>query len=189
MNWSPVGNYTVNGVEYRNYQCPNCYHIAEYVPCLPPDRCESCNMLLTLPANKVSEIEENMRDKYRADRDPDIPETPVIASTSINTGSHLDEGKVRLDLIPSEAIFALGDILTYGCKKYAPRNWEGGIAYSKIWGSILRHGYKWIRGEQIDPESGFPHLEHMMCNLMFLVTYERRGLGVSLNDITKKEIK
>lgn len=89
---------------------------------------------------------------------------------------HLDEGKLRMDLIPPEVLEALAGVLTYGCNKYEERNWEGGIKYSKIYGSLLRHMMEWWKGIDIDPESSLPHLHHAICNLAFLITYDARKM-------------
>lgn len=40
-------------------------------------------------------------------------------------GLKYDDGKPRLDLVPPEAVMALGRVLTYGAEKYAPNSWRG----------------------------------------------------------------
>ena len=37
-----------------------------------------------------------------------------------------DSGKLRMDLVPPEAIKAMADVLTSGAAKYGDRNWEKG---------------------------------------------------------------
>ena len=90
---------------------------------------------------------------------------------------HADKGKCRLDLIPPEVMWAMGDILSYGATKYEARGWEKGIAYERIVASLLRHLYAWYGREDTDKESGLPHIEHALVNLAMLVTYERRGFS------------
>ena len=87
-------------------------------------------------------------------------------------GDKYDKGKNRLGLIPPEIIEAIGRILTHGANKYAPRNWQKGISYEKIYGAMQRHLQKFWNGEKLDSESGLPHLDHAACNLAFLITYE-----------------
>ena len=89
-------------------------------------------------------------------------------------GTHYDEGKPRYDLSPPEAEDALARILGYGADKYEARNWEKGIAWTSLYASTRRHLAQWMKGNDIDPESGHPHLEHALCNIAFLVTYARR---------------
>ena len=88
-----------------------------------------------------------------------------------------DGGKLRLDLVPPEAMTAMGRVLTFGAAKYAARNWEHGMSWGRIVAALLRHLFAWVGGEDKDPESGFSHLDHVICNAAFLVTYEARGVG------------
>jgi hypothetical protein len=86
-------------------------------------------------------------------------------------GSKFDREKLRMDLIPVSAIEGLASVLTYGADKYADRNWEKGISWSRAFGATMRHMWSWYKGENIDPESGMPHLWHAMCNVAFLIEF------------------
>jgi len=86
-----------------------------------------------------------------------------------------DDGKLRMDLIPPEALESMAEVLTYGAKKYADRNWEQGIDTGRVLAALLRHLTAHMRGEVKDPESGISHLRHVLCNAAFLVTLEARG--------------
>jgi hypothetical protein len=92
-------------------------------------------------------------------------------------GVKFDDGKNRLDLLPHEFIFGVGQVLTHGAKKYAARNWELGMDWSRPFGGAMRHLWKWWSGERLDPDSGLPHLWHAACNLAFLCAYEERRVG------------
>jgi len=92
-------------------------------------------------------------------------------------GQKFDGGKPRLDLIPSEVIFALGNILEYGGRKYGDRNWEKGMELDRIYGAAMRHLWAYWGGEYTDEESGRPHLYSALANISFLITYHERGLG------------
>lgn len=88
-----------------------------------------------------------------------------------------DQEKIRMDLIPPDALFALAAVLTFGAKKYAAWNWIKGFDWSRPYGAAQRHLNAWWSGENNDPESGLPHLAHAMCCVMMLLVHERRGLG------------
>lgn len=88
-----------------------------------------------------------------------------------------DTNKNPLELLPVEALEAVGEILRHGAYKYEPRNWEKGMKWSRLYGAALRHLFAWWRGEKNDPDSGLSHLAHAACCLMFLLTYEIRGVG------------
>lgn len=115
-----------------------------------------------------------------------LPYKPIKIEPVISGGTKHDEGKLRFDLIPPEVELALGEILTYGAKKYEDRNWEKGIAYGRIYGALRRHLLAWLRGEKLDAESGKPHLWHALCCLSFLVTYEERGMGATFDNLHNK---
>jgi hypothetical protein len=101
-------------------------------------------------------------------------------------GVKSDSGKLRMDLIPPEAMEALAEVLTYGANKYDDRNWEKGIRYSRIYAATLRHLVSWARGQDYDLESNILHLKHALCNLAFLVTYEEREMDDEWDDVTPR---
>lgn len=102
-------------------------------------------------------------------------------------GLRYDTGKPRMDLIPPEAVFALADALRVGAEKYAERNWELGMDWSRVFGSLMRHAWKFWRGEDIDEETGVPHVDLIMINAVFLCTYYRRKIGKDDRHIVAKE--
>jgi hypothetical protein len=86
-------------------------------------------------------------------------------------GLRFNEGKTRYDLVPAYAQEQYARILTMGAQKYAERNWEKGMAWSKIIASLERHLQAIKRGEDYDKESGMLHAAHVMCNAAFLTEY------------------
>jgi hypothetical protein len=88
-----------------------------------------------------------------------------------------DEGKDRWDLMPFDALRGIVRVLGFGARKYQERNWEQGMAWSRCYSAALRHLTAWWEGEAADPETGFSHLWHAGCCLLFLIAYERRGVG------------
>lgn len=73
-----------------------------------------------------------------------------------------------MDLLDWDALEGIAHVLTFGARKYVSNNWRGGISYSRIISSLLRHLAAIQRGEDVDPESGLPHIDHVGCNAMFL---------------------
>ena len=92
-------------------------------------------------------------------------------------GQHYDSGKPPLDLFPPEALVAASEVMGHGAKKYARHNWRGGIEWSRLLASALRHLTAWNAGEDIDPESGFNHLAHAECDIAMLLTSVLQGYG------------
>lgn len=101
--------------------------------------------------------------------------TPVEGA---NSGEKFDAGKLRMSLVPPEALIEIAKVLTFGENKYPKRNnWRFGMAWSRPLDAAYRHINKWQRGEIIDDESLEHHLAHAIVNLMFLLVYEMHELG------------
>lgn len=89
----------------------------------------------------------------------------------MSEGLRFNEGKTRHDLVPAFAQEQYAKVLTLGAQKYAERNWEKGMAWSKVMASLMRHTQAIMRGEDYDKESGLLHSAHVMCNAAFLTEY------------------
>lgn len=101
-------------------------------------------------------------------------------------GQKFDADKVRIELFPGDALFAISQVLTFGAKKYTPRGWESGISWGRVFGAAMRHAWSWWQGRgptnksflfgDLDEESKFSHLWHLGCCVVFLIAYEMRGM-------------
>lgn len=100
----------------------------------------------------------------------------------LSQGTKYDGGKTRYDLITPEATEGLAKVLTFGANKYADRNWEKGIKFSRVLRALKSHILEWEKHGMPDDETGLSHLHHAAANIMFLQTYEARGM-VDFNDI------
>jgi hypothetical protein len=85
---------------------------------------------------------------------------------------HLDAGKVGLQFILAmpglDQVAKVGD---YGAKKYDQWNYCKGMAWMKLLGSCSRHLAAFIRGQDMDEESGLPHMAHLAYNALMLLGY------------------
>jgi len=117
--------------------------------------------------NKRTEILETAANNY------------ITQDRALTHGEGLkhDGGKPRMELIAPEMMLALGSVLAFGADKYADRNWELGMSWGRVFGALMRHMWAWWRGEQLDAETGFSHLWHAACCIMFLIAYEQRQVG------------
>lgn len=97
--------------------------------------------------------------------------------TQETEGRKDDGGKPPLHLLPPDALLEITRVLDFGARKYAPRNWEKGMAWSRPYAALLRHMLAWWCGERADPETGISHLAHAGCCILFLLAYERRQIG------------
>ena len=84
--------------------------------------------------------------------------------------SRHNNGKAPLSMIleARHALAGMAGVLEFGAKKYDRGNWHKGLPHADICDSMLRHIAAYLSGEDIDPESGKPHVDHIFCNAMFL---------------------
>jgi hypothetical protein len=66
-------------------------------------------------------------------------------------------------------------IMKRGETEYGRDNWKIGMTKPSILQSLYRHAYKFSNGEIFDTDSGYKHIGHIYCNLMFLEFHERKG--------------
>jgi hypothetical protein len=86
-------------------------------------------------------------------------------------GVKYDQDKLRFDLLPIGPLNELVKVYTMGAKKYTDRNWEKGIAYGRVYAAVMRHLTAFWSGEDIDSESGLPHLAHVAWGCFALMEY------------------
>jgi predicted alternative tryptophan synthase beta-subunit len=84
-------------------------------------------------------------------------------------GTKYDEGKLRYDLLPADALRELVSVYTMGAKKYEDRNWEKGILYHRVFSALMRHVWAWWEGERNAQDDGQHHLASVAwCALALL---------------------
>lgn len=82
-----------------------------------------------------------------------------------------DNKKNKLELIPAKAIEEVGKVFTFGAEKYGEYNWQKGMDWTRMIGSMERHLNAIKRGEDFDLESGLLHSAHLTCNALMLTEY------------------
>lgn len=92
-------------------------------------------------------------------------------------GKKHDEGRPRLDLLPFDALIAIGKVMKFGAEKYTDRNWEHGMPWGKLLRASLSHLFLWAGGEENDPESKEPHLAHAGASVLMLLALVLRNMG------------
>lgn len=85
-----------------------------------------------------------------------------------------DSGKFRFSLLPWNAVKEVIDVLEFGAKKYAADNWKYVDDHrDRYFNATIRHVTAWYDGEKNDPETGFNHLAHAVCCLLFLIWFDK----------------
>ncbi|MEG1433065.1 dATP/dGTP diphosphohydrolase domain-containing protein [Eubacterium sp.] len=81
-----------------------------------------------------------------------------------------DTGKSRLSLVSPYLIEAVGTVRTYGTEKYgSPDNWSE-VDPERYRDALMRHWCEYLKDPMSrDAESGLLHIDHVACNVNFLV--------------------
>lgn len=88
-------------------------------------------------------------------------------------GTKYDGAKIRMDLLPFEALEAVAEVLTHGARKYSDNGWQTIEGKERRYlAALLRHLAARERGEAYDPESGLSHAAHAATNALFILWFE-----------------
>ena len=85
-----------------------------------------------------------------------------------------DQGKPCPSLCPVSLIEAVTAVRMYGTQKYGdPDNWKT-VDPGRYHQAMLRHILAaWNDPYKIDPESGLLHIQHVACNIAFLLEMKK----------------
>lgn len=90
------------------------------------------------------------------------------------TGLKYDKEKPPMALLDSNYLEGVARVLGFGANKYHAHNWRNGINVSRLVSAAYRHLGAINKGEDIDSESGLPHVYHLGCCNMFLAEMLKR---------------
>lgn len=93
--------------------------------------------------------------------------------TDPETGGEKGRKLERFDLMPAEPLEAVARHYGIGAEKYEDRNWERGYSWSLSFAAMMRHAWRFWRGEDIDPETGSPHLAAVVFHALALMEFAR----------------
>lgn len=94
-----------------------------------------------------------------------------VVLPALEKGKKYDSEKIPLELLSTEALQRIAEVLGAGAKKYGRNNWRQGLSFSRVYSALLRHLFSWQSGEDQDNETGYNHLAHAGCCIMFLLEY------------------
>jgi len=91
------------------------------------------------------------------------------------TGRKNDKGKLEWHLLPRRLLKGTVRVLMFGKALYGEFNWQK-LDNPKIryMDALERHIEAHQSGEKFDKESGQSHLDHAICDLLFLKYFELR---------------
>lgn len=131
----------------------------------PTQFCESCECCIPT-ANPIHTCYD-----AKGAREKSKQYIPAQPTGEPEKGKKYDSEKIPLDLLPTESLFRIAEVLAFGAKKYGAHNWRAGLHFSRVYGAALRHLLSWGNGEDKDPETGLSHLAHAGACVLFLLEY------------------
>lgn len=158
-------------------ECQNCaHHVQPLVGSSDtwPERCQSC-MVWSDTTQTGAELNghlelKNWEPAVWLDLTATLP-VPTKPALTEEVGVKYDDDKPPMSLVPYAPVAFVAQVLAFGAKKYDAHNWRKGMAWSRLISAIERHIGKFKDGEDIDPESGLPHLAHAATGCLFLIQY------------------
>lgn len=91
--------------------------------------------------------------------------------TTSSTGGQKGVKEARFDLIPPEALTKLAEHYGVGAEKYGEHNWRKGFEWSKSYAAMQRHANAFWAGEDLDPETGKPHMSAVAFHALTLLVF------------------
>jgi hypothetical protein len=94
------------------------------------------------------------------------PDAEIVTN---DKGAKQSKVNHRLDLIPADAVFRMGETLKIGAERYAEWNWTG-IPTTDHINHALIHLYAWLAGDTQDD-----HLGHAITRIAFAIHTDAHG--------------
>jgi len=160
--------------------CMSCkYYFTDGFPMKNPCKdCARCSLweshieevkFQTVPRDEPADVKRT-RERIQA-----ATTEALLNLSAEDVGIKYDGDKVPVELIPYDAVYEVGKVLKFGAKKYDSWNWYKGMKTTRLLAAALRHIWKYMRGYDLDAESGLPHLAHALCCLMFSMQFYLEG--------------
>jgi hypothetical protein len=102
---------------------------------------------------------------------------PGEVRVTSETGGAKGQKQARLGSLDPQALLAVAMVAGFGELKYSRLNYLNGYDWSLSFDALIRHLLAFWSGEDLDPESGLPHLAHAAWHCLCLLAFMQHGLG------------
>jgi len=88
----------------------------------------------------------------------------------VTDGLKNDSGKIQVSLLHNgvpNALMGAAEVLNFGAQKYEAHSWKN-VDATRYLDAFYRHLFKMHTGETHDDDSGLPHIDHAITNLLFI---------------------
>ena len=124
--------------------------------------------------DKVKEWLETTLHTYN----PRLPEEPQEETRiTSSTGGQKGDKLCKIGDIDPGALKTLGEVAGFGAEKYDSYNYLKGFDWSLSFNAMQRHMMAFWAGEDLDPESGKPHMAHAAWHALVLTAFLQREIG------------
>lgn len=132
-----------------------------------------------IPLKDVFEFEEQRSQRDFAEteraRRANMESSPAPAD-SPNPKDLIGQTKPRLSLVPPALALYTAGVMELGAKKYGPYNWRKHKVLRTVYiEAAMRHLAALLDGEDLDPESGFPHEGHVASCMGIILDAQASG--------------
>lgn len=93
--------------------------------------------------------------------------------TTSSTGGEKGVKAQRYGLMPPEPLALVAEHYAKGAEKYDDHNWRKGYEWSKAFDAMQRHAWAYWNGEDIDAETGSPHLAAVVFHAFSLMQWAK----------------
>lgn len=132
--------------------------------------CAHCELDLDTGETLQAWSEKCQPNSIHAASSPAASNNQEVSSAAVSLGIKHDSGKTQYHLMPVAALEQINRVLMHGAKKYGDGNWRNvENAQQRYYNAAMRHMQAWLDNEDMDPESGLPHLAHAACSLLFII--------------------
>lgn len=100
-----------------------------------------------------------------------------VRVTDAKTGGQKGSKLTQVGALDPVAIIMAAKVAGMGAAKYAPFNYLKGYDWSLSFNAMERHAMMFWAGEDIDEESGLPHMAHAAWHALALISFAMRELG------------
>ena len=94
-----------------------------------------------------------------------------------DTGGSKGMKAAQASALDPVALWKLAEVAGMGAQKYSAHNYLAGYRWSLSVDALQRHVWLHQSGEDVDSESGLPHMAHAAWHALALVSFMERGLG------------
>lgn len=102
---------------------------------------------------------------------------PEERVTDPKTGGQKGKKLAELGALDPRALLTVAEVAGFGSRKYARMNYLKGYDWSLSFDAMQRHLLQFWNGQDVDDESGLPHVAHAAWHALALLAFMQRGLG------------